>query len=73
MKTLILNVSRSSHPDFIYFAEVRNNGRQVARRGNTRLEIAEFIQKLRDLAKARGDVTIVVNDTTLEHEFEEYV
>lgn len=73
MKVLTLNVSRSSHPEFVYFAEVRNNGRQVARHANTRIEVAQFIQELRDLAKKRGDVTIVVNDETLGSEFEEYV
>lgn len=73
MKTLTLNVIRSSWPGFTYFAEVRNNGRQVARHANTRIEVAQFIQELRDLAKKRGDVTIVVNDETLDSEFEEYV
>ncbi len=73
MKTLTLNVSRSSWPGFSYFAEVRNNGRQVARHGRTVLEIAEFIAELRMLAEKRGDVKIVVNDETLDREFDQYV
>lgn len=74
MKTLTLTVSGSSWPGFRYFADIRGvGGKQVARHGKTRLDIAEFIAEIRMLASKRDDVRIVVVDETLDHDFEEYL
>lgn len=67
---LIVNVSRSSHPEFVYFAEVSHQGRQMAGRFNTRAEVAEWVQKLRDAGKER-QITFTVNDETSANEFGE--
>lgn len=38
-----VTVSNSSHPEYLYFVDVRINGRQLARRFNSKEECGAFL------------------------------
>jgi sugar phosphate isomerase/epimerase len=58
--TLTATITRSSHPDFAYFASARWAGRQVATRGS-REQVTEWTTRLATVA-ARHGITLHIEE-----------
>lgn len=56
-----LTITNSSHPEFLYFVDIRINGRQIARRFNDNDAVADFVAEAKSAAANNG-MTITITD-----------
>lgn len=59
--TATLTISTSSHPEFLYFVDIRINGRQIARRFNDNGAVADFVAEA-EASAARNAMAITITD-----------